>query len=75
MGWFNKVFIHEKKIFDKNMFKIYQRAFANRMDSDYLCFYETTIEDIESSLNDAKSFISNIKDYLIKCNILSRLTP
>ena len=35
MGWFNKVFIHENKVFDKQLFKIYENAFANRMDSDY----------------------------------------
>jgi len=66
MGWFNKTFVHENKIFDKNMFKIYQNAFANRMDSDYSCSYETTLEDIKENYKDAKFFINNIKNYLIK---------
>lgn len=70
MGWFNKKFIHETKIFDKNMFKIYQNAFVNRMDSDYSCFYEVTIDDVRSSFDDAKIFIGNIKNYLIQNDIL-----
>lgn len=70
MGWFNKVYIHENKIFDKEMFKIYQNAFTNRMDSDYSCFYETNIEDVKNNFQEAKIFIEKIKDYLIKNNIL-----
>lgn len=70
MGWFNKIYIHENKIFDKKMFTIYQNAFANRMDSDYSCFYETNIDDIKSNFKDAKFFVSSIKNYLIKINIL-----
>lgn len=70
MGWFNKTFIHENKIFDKNMFKIYQNAFANRMDSDYSCSYETTLEDVKENYKDAEIFINNIKNYLVENKIL-----
>jgi len=70
MGWFNKTFIHENEIFDKNMFKIYQNAFANRMDSDYSCSYETTIEDVKENYKDAEIFINNIKNYLVENKIL-----
>ena len=72
MGWFNKTYIHENKIFNKKMFKIYQNAFSNRMDSDYSCFYETTVGDVKDNFENARLFISNIKNYLIDNNILEK---
>lgn len=70
MGWFNKVFIHQKKIFDKTLFKIYENAFANRMDSDYSYSTEFDIEEIKSNYKDAEYFLDKIEQYLKSEKIL-----
>jgi uncharacterized protein (UPF0332 family) len=31
MGWFNKKYIYEEKIFDENLSKIFKEAYENRM--------------------------------------------
>jgi len=70
MGWFNKVYIHEKRIFDKKLFKIYENAFANRMDSDYSYSIEINIDDIQANYEDAKVFLNEIENYLKTKNII-----
>lgn len=35
LGWFNKNFIYETKIFGEDMFKIYKESYENRTKSDY----------------------------------------
>ena len=64
MGWFNKKFIHEEKIFEKNMFKIYNNAFENRQKSDYSITSEPEKEDVINSFNDSKKFIEKVKSYI-----------
>lgn len=64
MGWFNKEFIHQKKVFDKQLFKIYENAFANRMDSDYSYSIEYDVDEIQSNYEDVKFFINEIEKYL-----------
>lgn len=71
MGWFNKVFIHQKKIFGKQLFKIYENAFANRMDSDYSYTTEYDIDEIKSNYKEANFFIKEIEKYLKKEKIIS----
>lgn len=58
------------KIFDKNLFKIYENAFANRMDSDYSYSTEYDIEEIKSNYEDAKYFINEIEKYLKQESII-----
>jgi len=59
-------FIHEEKIFGKNMFKIYNNAFENRQKSDYSIAAEPEKEDVVISLKDSKKFIEKIKSYIKK---------
>ena len=65
MGWFNKKYIHEESIFDKEFSKIYQRLLINRQKFDYdvseFPEKEQTIKDLE----DAKFFVSEIKKYIL----------
>ena len=35
MGWFNKKYIYENKIFNKKINEIYKTAYINRQESDY----------------------------------------
>jgi uncharacterized protein (UPF0332 family) len=61
MGWFNKKFIYEAKIFDEKMLEIYKIAFSNRLKSDYEIIFFTNKEDIEYSLNEAVYFVNEIR--------------
>jgi uncharacterized protein (UPF0332 family) len=65
MGWFNKKFIHEEKISEKNMFKIYNNAFENRQKSDYSISAEPKREDVINSFNESQKFINVIKSYIL----------
>jgi len=64
MGWFNKKFVHEEKIFEKNMFKIYNNAFENRQKSDYSIATEPEKEDVIISFKDSKKFVEKVKSYI-----------
>lgn len=71
MGWFNKKFIHEDKIFDKNLFIIYDKAFKNRMDSDYSFSIDLDKNKVESNYTSAKYFVETIKTYLKNKGVLN----
>lgn len=64
MGWFNKKFIYEDKIFDENMLEIYKRAFLKRQESDYEAVLLKNKEQLEESLKEAIFFVEEIKKYL-----------
>lgn len=66
MGWFNKKFIYEDKIFDKNMFDIYKDAYLKRQKSDYEKMFYTTKEDVEELLDKAIVFTDTLKEYILK---------
>jgi len=65
MGWFNKKYIYQDKIFDKSLGKIYGRLLSNRVKFDYdvekFPEKEKTIKDLE----DAKFFVNEIKKYIL----------
>ena len=52
MGWFNKKFIYENKIFNTNMYKIYKEAYENRQESDYSIFVKPQKENVIKILQD-----------------------
>lgn len=64
MGWFNKKYIYENKIFDSSLSKIYSKLLSNRESFDYTVTetpkYETVCEDIE----DAKKLVETVKNYI-----------
>ena len=66
MGWFNKKYVYTEKVFDSKLFAIYKEAFENRQKSDYDFTYQTDETDIYAMLEDVKSFINEIKNYLAK---------
>ena len=61
MGWFNKKFIYENKIFDKELSKIYRNIFLFRQKGDYDTEYPTDIEQAKELLADAKVFIEAVR--------------
>ena len=64
MGWFNKNYIHENKIFDERCFSIYKEAFENRQKSDYDYTYIPNKEELVLIIEDVKDFLSKVKQYI-----------
>ncbi|GBD86586.1 HEPN domain protein [bacterium BMS3Abin03] len=64
MGWFNKEFIHNNKIFDPSLFEIYKLAYNNRMLADYTVLSSATKTDILESFNKAKHFVNEISQHI-----------
>lgn len=64
MGWFNKKFIYEEKVFGGNMVDIYKEAYSNRQKSDYDFTYVVEKEALEDSLKETEFFIKSIKNFI-----------
>ena len=65
MGWFNKKYIHQDKIFEVELTKIYRKLIEDRETADYDVTCSFCKEHIIESLEKAKYFISKVKPYLI----------
>jgi len=61
---FNKKFIYENPIFDKEMYQIYKVSYANRQESDYTIFTKPVKENVIKSYEDAKRFIKEVTSYI-----------
>jgi uncharacterized protein (UPF0332 family) len=66
MGWFNKKFIHEEKIFDKELSKIYRNIFLLRQKGDYDTEYPANIDQAKELLADAKVFIEAVRKVIFE---------
>ena len=66
MGWFNKKFIYEEKIFDNNIMDIYKDAFLKRQKSDYEKMFYANKEEVEALLDKAVYFVKTVKNYILK---------
>jgi uncharacterized protein (UPF0332 family) len=66
MGWFNRTFIYEKKLFSAELSRIYKDLYENRQKADYSFDIEYLVssEDVESSIADAENFVKTIREYL-----------
>ena len=64
MGWFNKKYIYDEKIFDSKLFAIYKEVFEGRQKSDYDFMYLIDEKDIYAMIEDVKLFINEVKNYL-----------
>ncbi len=66
LGWFNREFVHNKKIFTIDMLKIYKEAYENRTKSDYEFSWKPKKEELIIDLEEAKKFAAEIKNYIYK---------
>ena len=66
MDWFNKEYVHTKKIFPKELLKIYKDAFDNRMDADYSIFVNFTKDEVVENYDNVKSFVEIIEQHILK---------
>jgi uncharacterized protein (UPF0332 family) len=64
IGWFNKKFIYEEKIFDETFMKIYKEAYENRMESDYEISAARSEDDIIKDFEKTKYFVEEITHYI-----------
>ncbi len=64
LGWFNKKFIHENKIFNKNMFRIYKEAYENRTKSDYQFSWKPNKQDLLKDIQDVEIFVKTLKEHI-----------
>lgn len=68
LGWFNKKFIFESKIFSDELYAIYKTAYENRMKSDYEFTYKPDKELVNKSFEDAHEFVNTVENH-IKINL------
>ncbi|GEM_PF-908808 len=66
MGQFNKKYIHENKVFDKSLNKIYSTLIINRERSDYSFTFKPIKESVLKDIEDAKFFIETVKPYVLQ---------
>ncbi len=64
ISWFNRKFIYEDKIFNKELFRIYKESFENRNKSDYEFTWKPNSENLKKDLEDAENFIRKIKEHI-----------
>ena len=61
MGWFNKKFVHEEKVFDKKLSKIYGDVFMLKQKSEYEPKYPADASRAKELLADAMVFIETVR--------------
>lgn len=66
MGWFNKEYIYNNKIFNSKLKTIYQNLLVKREKFDYSVAETPELEAVEKDLEQAKFFVQTIKDYITK---------
>ena len=64
LGWFNKKFVYDEKVFDKELYQVYESTFKFRMKGDYDTLFVATLEETTKLLEDAKMFIKTVREYL-----------
>lgn len=64
MGWFNKKYVHDAKIFSVESYSIYKDAYRNRQGADYSIYIKFTKEEISDSLRKSKRFTASLERYI-----------
>lgn len=65
MGWFNKKYIYQEKLFMPELSKIYSRVMLDRDNFDYIVTTKLNREEVLNNLEDAKKFIEKVKPYVL----------
>jgi uncharacterized protein (UPF0332 family) len=66
MGQFNKRYIHQEKIFNNSLSKIYSTLILNRESTDYDFTAKPVKEHVLKNIEAAKIFINTVKPYVLK---------
>jgi uncharacterized protein (UPF0332 family) len=65
MGWFNKKYIYQEKIFEPKYSEIYSQLMINRDKFDYDVSSEPNYNNAIEGIDKAKIFIDNVKPYVL----------
>lgn len=66
LGWFNKNYIYENKIFDSQLSKIYNNLLLNRETADYDYIKKSDKEAALKDIEAAKSFVNIVEPYILE---------
>ena len=66
LGWFNKKFIYQERIFDENVYDVYNEAFKFRQKGDYDSSYIPDINVATDLFEKAKIVIKTIREHTQK---------
>jgi len=66
MGWFNKKYVYQDKVFDSSYAKIYNTLMINREKSDYDVTQIPVKETVEKDIASAKVFVETVSLYIEK---------
>ena len=67
IGWFNKIFVFENKVFDHKLYEIFKDSFNRRQENDYEYEPELpTLDEIRTYLAEAKEFIEIVRKEIFK---------
>lgn len=64
IGWFNKNFIHTKKI-DEKYGQMIRDAFRERQKGDYEVYIQFSKEEVEQLFEDMKVFVTEIENHVL----------
>ena len=62
LDWFNKKFIHEEKVFDMDLLRIYTDTMQFKQKSEYDVFYKPCIEQVVELHGRVKIFIEKVRE-------------
>ena len=66
LGWFNKKFVYEDKLFDAELFEVYRKTFDFRQKGDYDSSYIPDIDEATDLFEKAKIVIKTIREHIQK---------
>ena len=66
LDWFNKKYVHEEKIFSKELSKIYKDAFDDRTDADYSINIIFGKDEVIENYDKVKYFIETMEKYILE---------
>jgi len=64
MGWFNKKYVYENKIFEQKLSKIYSKLLSNRENFDYSVTEYPELETVKNNIKEAEFFVETVKKYI-----------
>ena len=61
-GWFNQKFVHQDKLFTREISEIYSEAFKYRQKGDYDALYQPDLQKAEELLKQARVFLDVVRN-------------
>jgi uncharacterized protein (UPF0332 family) len=65
LGWFNKKYVYENKIFEQKLSKIYSKLLSNRETFDYSVIEYPELLTVKNNIEEAKLLVNTVKNYIL----------